>query len=511
VKRKAVGSSEGTRSLSSFSRDPGSEAARSVYQVARPREISSPLSRPPEADSPNGAPLSRPAGSSAQDRSRWWRDRLRRRLLASADCVVSTAIGVVVASASGVALAWAALAIPLGLISAKLLGLYDKDHRAIRHLTVDEVPSIAAWAGITVVATSLLVTGDLARNVFIQAFALAVVGSVVLRTAARWLWRQVTPAERTVVIGDGEPAHAIRRKVALFDDMHLQLVPGGQAIADGTANGNGHAAERIDGVDRVVIAWHEADPQLVERMLIMCRRSQAKLSVVSPYTGLARPASQLSQIADLPVLEYRTWDVPRSTMLLKRAFDVVASGLALVALVPAFILIAGAIKLDDRNGPVIFRQRRAGRGGKPFTMFKFRSMTVDAEERLAELVQLDDLGDPMFKIRNDPRVTRVGHVLRRYSLDELPQLINVLRGEMSLVGPRPEEVPVVERYAARHRFRLEAAPGLTGPMQVFGRGELTFSERLAVEQDYLENMSVFRDLRLIALTLPAVVRGRGAF
>jgi lipopolysaccharide/colanic/teichoic acid biosynthesis glycosyltransferase len=126
-------------------------------------------------------------------------------------------------------------------------------------------------------------------------------------------------------------------------------------------------------------------------------------------------------------------------------------------------------------------------------------------------VVLDELPEPMFKLQADPRVTRVGRVLRRFSLDELPQLFNVLRGEMSIVGPRPEQVELVERYSPEHRFRLQVKPGMTGPMQVFGRGDLDFAERLAVEFDYVENVSLARDLRILMQTLPVVLRGDGAY
>jgi lipopolysaccharide/colanic/teichoic acid biosynthesis glycosyltransferase len=144
-------------------------------------------------------------------------------------------------------------------------------------------------------------------------------------------------------------------------------------------------------------------------------------------------------------------------------------------------------------------------------MYKFRTMRIDAEERLEDVVSLEELEDPMFKIRDDPRVTRVGRVLRRLSIDEVPQLFNVLVGEMSIVGPRPEQVEIVERYSPEDRFRLTVKPGVTGPMQVFGRGELTFAERLAVELEYIENRSLTRDLRIVLHTVPAVVRGTGAF
>ncbi len=209
------------------------------------------------------------------------------------------------------------------------------------------------------------------------------------------------------------------------------------------------------------------------------------------------------------MFEYVTSDVSRSTMMLKRALDLIVGDSARpVVLGLLFPLIALAIWLEDR-GPVLFVQRRAGLNGDPFRLFKFRTMYVGAERSLEEL--LDELPEPMFKFRRDPRVTRVGRVLRRLSLDELPQIWNLLRGDMSLVGPRPEQLELVERYSPEHRFRLEVKPGLTGPMQVHGRGELTFEERLAVELDYVENLSIGRDLRILALTPVSVDSGHGGF
>ena len=138
-------------------------------------------------------------------------------------------------------------------------------------------------------------------------------------------------------------------------------------------------------------------------------------------------------------------------------------------------------------------------------------MRVDAADRLESVVSLDQLEQPMFKLKDDPRVTRVGRRLRRFSIDELPQLWNVLRGDMSIVGPRPEQIELVERYLPEHRFRLEVKPGMTGPMQVYGRGDLTFAERLAVELDYVENLSLALDMKILATTVPVAIRGRGAY
>jgi lipopolysaccharide/colanic/teichoic acid biosynthesis glycosyltransferase len=190
--------------------------------------------------------------------------------------------------------------------------------------------------------------------------------------------------------------------------------------------------------------------------------------------------------------------------------DRLAAFALLFMLSPALLAI-GVWILVDGGRPALLAQERVGRNGKRFRMLKFRTMVPDAEDRLDEVVALDDLDDPMFKVPSDPRITRFGSVLRRTSLDELPQLVNVLLGEMSLVGPRPEQVELVRRYRPEHRFRLEVKPGMTGPMQVFGRGELTFEERLGVERDYVENLSLGNDLRILALTFTAVISGKGAY
>jgi exopolysaccharide biosynthesis polyprenyl glycosylphosphotransferase len=464
------------------------------------------------AEAPSRAPERRTDAPEQAGYPRWWRDALRRRMLAIADTIAATTAtlgaGMSVAEAP-----WALVLLPVWLLLAKLFGLYDRDHEAIRHLTVDEVPKLAAWAAASTALVALLLSltpaGSLTTSDAARMFVGAALLAFVLRGTARSLWRRVTPAERTAVIGNGELADAIARKAVLFKDMHLRVVDAPKPDADG-----GFSSETLDrltsGVDRVVVASAEVDPDLISRLVVLCRARQVKLSVVSPLRGQALPVLRISQVADLPVLDYDTWDVSRSTLLLKRTFDIAVSAAALVVLAPLFPLVALAIRLDTR-GPVIFSQLRAGTGGRPFRMYKLRTMSANAEQSLSEIVSLEELREPMFKLRDDPRITRVGRMLRRFSLDELPQLVNVLRGQMSIVGPRPEQVEVVQRYEPEHRFRLEVKPGMTGPMQVFGRGELSFAERLAVELDYIENMSLGRDLRILFETVPAIIRGTGAF
>jgi lipopolysaccharide/colanic/teichoic acid biosynthesis glycosyltransferase len=202
--------------------------------------------------------------------------------------------------------------------------------------------------------------------------------------------------------------------------------------------------------------------------------------------------------------------VTRRVAVLKRLIDLVGALVGLIVTVPLMVLIAIAIRLDS-TGPIFFVQTRAGQGGKPFRMYKFRSMIVDAETRLNEVIAANRLPPPVFKIPADPRVTRVSRILRRFSLDELPQFVNVLKGEMSLVGPRPEEMRIVALYADWHRKRLAVKPGITGPMQTFGRGALSLDERVRLELKYIENYSVWQDFYFLLKTIPAVLGGRGAF
>jgi exopolysaccharide biosynthesis polyprenyl glycosylphosphotransferase len=463
----------------------------------------------------------RPADA-AQDQTRsrpsnvhpLWRDMLRRRMLALADAVaaLAAAASFVVVSDQSVDLAfWAAVSLPAWILLAKLHGLYDRDHRALRHLTVDELPVVLVWVLTATAATagfvSLTPAGPPELSDAFRAWAVAAVTAVLGRAFARFLWRRLTPPDRVLVLGSGPLADATRRKLELFPDVH--------AVAHGTV-GEGEVTavardpHRLQGIDRVIVATHVVDEALLAHLVVACRRASAKLSVVPASNGMLGTALHLNHIAEIPVVDYNSSDVARSTLALKRALDVVGSLAALALLAPLFAAIAVAIRIDSR-GPVFFSQRRAGQNGRAFRMHKFRTMVASAEERLADLVRFGDLSDPMFKLRDDPRVTRVGRFLRRTSLDELPQLLNVLKGDMSLVGPRPEQVELVERYRPEHRFRLSVKPGLTGPMQVYGRGELTFEERLAVERDYIENLSLARDLRVLALTLPVVLTRRGAF
>ena len=200
----------------------------------------------------------------------------------------------------------------------------------------------------------------------------------------------------------------------------------------------------------------------------------------------------------------------RTYRLSKRALDLVLSLLGVILLSPLFFVVAALIKLDSR-GPVFFRQIRIGRNQQPFYCYKFRSMTADAEERKREMSHLNEVDGPVFKIRNDPRITRTGRALRKCSLDELPQLWNVVRGEMSLVGPRPPLPSEVEQYEDWMMRRLTVMPGITGLWQVSGRSNTNFVEWMRLDMNYVDKCSMWLDIKILMRTIPAVIGGRGAY
>jgi exopolysaccharide biosynthesis polyprenyl glycosylphosphotransferase len=194
----------------------------------------------------------------------------------------------------------------------------------------------------------------------------------------------------------------------------------------------------------------------------------------------------------------------------KRVMDIVGALMGLLLTAPVMAVLAAMIRLDS-PGPVLFKQTRVGENGRSFRIIKLRSMVNGAESRLPEVIDVEQLESPAFKIKGDPRVTRVGRFLRRTSLDELPQFWNVLAGDMSLVGPRPEEACIVQKYNDWHRMRLAVKPGITGPMQVNGRGDLSLDQRVRLELDYIGHYSLWRDVVILARTLPVWISGKGAY
>lgn len=277
----------------------------------------------------------------------------------------------------------------------------------------------------------------------------------------------------------------------------------------GTFAETGDVVEKY-AIDEVILIPDRDDRGRLADQALDLRGQSVRLRVIPDFLELLTTRAPVTQLGSIPVVEVRQPPIRDLNRVLKRALDVVGSTAGLILTAPLMLLIAVLIKLDS-VGPVLFVQTRAGQYGNPFRMYKFRSMTADAEEVLEHLVPLDELESPVYKIRNDPRITRVGHWLRRTSLDELPQLFNVLRGDMSLVGPRPEDVRLVRRYNRWQSQRLLVRPGITGAMQISGRGDLPLDERVKLELAYIENYSLWTDIRILIQTIPAVLLGKGAY
>jgi exopolysaccharide biosynthesis polyprenyl glycosylphosphotransferase len=495
---------------------PDIERARRI-RIAREGEgngTPSPEPRRPEPKPGAGAEAARRRGAQL------------RRVLACGDWVALAATLMVVTAASSktdvATLFWAMLFSPTWIVVVKFHGLYDNDHRRIRHSTLDEVPSLVSASVVgTLVLDGLLALSPVGPLDPISAIAVgvgALVGSFVVRGVLRFFWHRLTPLAIGLAIGPGDAVDTVARRVSTHPETRLALVgylsedkadrsaelPLLGPIADIAEVAAAHE------VERVVVAEQQMSERGAERLIEECKAAGLALTFLPQHYGLLGPGIELNRLAELPVLDFRFSDPPRSTVAMKRVMDLFVSALGLLLLSPVLLFVAAWILLDTGR-PVFFRQRRAGKDGVPFTMLKFRTMVADAEDLLPELIDLESLEEPAFKIRNDPRVTRSGRTLRRTSLDELPQLLNVLRGSMSLVGPRPEEESVVALYDERQRGRLAIKPGMTGPMQVYGRSDLTFEERLAMERDYLDNLSVLTDLAILMRTPRAMVHGEGAY
>ncbi len=482
--------------------------------------------RAPEATRPEPTEMASRLGLTGISASRR-RGALLRRLLATGDwlaIVAALCVATMTTSTTDVGtLFWAVLFTPAWILVLKLHGLYDNDHRRIRHSTLDELPSLISASALgTIVLDGLLAlspVGPLSAKSAIMVGIGAVLACFVARAVLRFIWQRLTGVATGIVVGPAAAADIVARRISTHPEARLRLVGYLSSPSDkdrraslprlGSIEEISRVARQHD-VERVVVTEQEMSEADAEHLIEECKAAGLGLTLLPRHFGLLGPGIELNRLAELPVLDFRFSDPPRSTLAMKRSLDIAVSGLMLTLLSPLLAAIAILIVLDS-GSPVFFRQKRAGKDGVPFTMLKFRTMVADAEARLGEFVDLEKLDEPAFKIPDDPRVTRAGRFLRRTSLDELPQLINVLKADMSLVGPRPEEEAVVALYDERQRIRLAIKPGLTGPMQVYGRGDLTFEERLAMERDYLDNLSVAGDLAILLRTPRAIVRGDGAY
>jgi exopolysaccharide biosynthesis polyprenyl glycosylphosphotransferase len=417
--------------------------------------------------------------------------------------------------------------LPVWVVVAKLYGLYDRDEERTDHSTIDDfvgvfhLATIGAWLLFAGAWATGLADPHFAKLAAFWAFAITFVPTC--RLAARaYSRRSLTYLQNTVIVGAGDVGQLVAHKLLQHPEYGINLVGLIDAEPKERRNDIGEVAilgpierlaaiVRVFDIERVIIAFSNDSHEDVLELIRSLKDLDIQIDVVPRLFEILSPSVGIHTIEGLPVIGLPPLRLARSSKILKRCLDVVGAGLGLLVLAPFFAYAAIRIKRGS-PGPVFFRQVRMGAGDKTFRIYKFRTMAEDADARKAEVAHLNkhaqNGGDPrMFKIANDPRVTRFGAFLRRYSLDELPQLINVFKGEMSFVGPRPlilDEDQYVYRWA---RKRLDLKPGITGLWQVLGRNEIPFSEMVNLDYIYVTTWSLWGDVRLLFQTLPLVTKG----
>jgi exopolysaccharide biosynthesis polyprenyl glycosylphosphotransferase len=420
------------------------------------------------------------------------------------------------------------LSLPLWILAIKSARLYSLDDELIQHTTLDEAPSLfrIATAGtwVFLVATWVFSIPSPGLGQLIAFWLLAALLLPAVRVLARSEFqRDPNFAQNTVIVGAGSVGQLLARKMLLHPEYHLRLMGFVDAAPKerrddlddlhilGRPDELPRLVEELD-VERVVIAFSNDSLEETLDLIRLLRDHSVRIDIVPRLFDVLPPRLTNHTVEGIPLLSLPRLRLSLGSRVVKRTFDLVFSVLGLLALAPFIAVASLLIKLDSR-GPVFFRQVRMGAGERPFRMWKFRTMVADAEAQKAKVAHLNKHaragGDPrMFKIKSDPRVTRVGSFLRRYSLDELPQLINVVTGEMSLIGPRPLILEEDEHISAWGRKRLLLLkPGMTGLWQVLGRSAIPFEEMVKLDYLYVTTWSLTGDLKLLLQTIPAIARG----
>ena len=420
------------------------------------------------------------------------------------------------------------LTLPVWVVAAKVYGLYDRDEERTDHSTIDDVVgvfhlvTVGSFLMFAVTELSGSVSLDFHRLIWFWAIAVCVIpiGRAVSRGIAR---RHVSYQQNTIIVGAGDVGQIVARKLLNHPEYGINLL----GFVDRKPKARRSDLDqlkllgpperlttiiRLLDVERIVIAFSgESDEETID-LIRELKDCDVQIDIVPRFFDVVGPGMTLHSVEGLPLIGMPPLRLAWSSRILKRTMDIAFSTVALATLAPVFALVALLIKLDSR-GPVFFRQVRMGFGSQTFRIWKFRTMSVDAEERKAEIVYLNQhlAGDArMFKAQDDPRVTQIGRFLRKTSIDELPQLFNVLVGKMSLVGPRPlilDEDAHVHNWA---RKRLDLKPGITGLWQVLGRSDIPFEEMVKLDHMYVTGWSLKADLHLILRTIPVVVGRRSA-
>jgi exopolysaccharide biosynthesis polyprenyl glycosylphosphotransferase len=489
--------------------------------------------RSARAAGPGIAPVANPGPA--------WARRYRRRLLATDVLIIAVAVAVAFATrfwwtdprgeltsmaSDYLVMTGAIIALWIAALGAghtrdaRVVGMGIAEYRRIVNA------SVVSFGLLAIVLLVLEV--DIARGYFIVALPLGLGGLLVGRLLWRkWLVRRRREGDytsRVLVVGDGPDVEYVIRQVKRqgvspyavvgaavsgcptgairVGDTEVPIVSGLDAVAEAAA---------VMDVDAVIVAGQpQGGGDFIRDLGWNLERTSAELVVASRLTNVAGPRIHFRPVEGLPLMHVELPQYEGGKHVLKRALDIAAACVALVVLMPLMMLVALLVRLDS-PGPVLFRQERVGRGARPFSMLKFRSMVEGAEDDLAGLLDGDEGAGVLFKMRDDPRITPIGAVLRKYSLDELPQLWNILRGEMSLVGPRPPLAREVAGYEDHVHRRLYIKPGLTGMWQVNGRSDLDWDESVRLDLYYVENWSLTGDLVILWRTVKVLLRPVGAY
>ena len=419
------------------------------------------------------------------------------------------------------------LVVVVWLVALTVTRTYDDAPRRPRDQLLQRL------VGATVLAVPLLIflmfalqLDDWARTSrsVVIAFAAVTVGTLYLGRRLLWRlrrsWLKDRADHRLVVVGSPEEAAPLLESLLRHAEWGIRVVgvvaPEGEQVTSvlgvrmlgSLANLPQILTDHA--VDQVYMTGRAWDVATLRRVADACEEIGVRFSMDANFLGLSISAAEVNDFEGWSVLTFSSTPTPSTALLIKRLMDVVLSGLALIAISPVLLITALLIKLED-GGPVLFAQERCGLYGRRFKMYKFRSMVINAEEKLRELQAQNEMQGPVFKMARDPRITRVGAFIRKFSIDEFPQFYNVFKGEMSLVGPRPPIPDEVKRYARWQMRRLSMRPGLTCIWQVTGRNNIVdFDTWMRLDLDYIDNWSLFLDIRLMLLTVPVVVLAKGA-
>ncbi|RMD86315.1 MAG: sugar transferase [Candidatus Dadabacteria bacterium] len=415
------------------------------------------------------------------------------------------------------------VALPLFLFLFTAAGTYDrfKVISSWKLLGISLLSSVLVFFALAALLYTFKI--DLSRLVVGLFCLLSGLSVTAERYVVKWLlshWLGSGRNSRNILImGAGAQGKELAKAISKQKELGISLVgfadykkgksEGGKEVIASGAEELENALKR-HAVDEVIFTDVRNHLDEVEEMLILCSEEGVYTTIAADLFSVGMARSEVSYFGKIPLVHYQTPPGDRWDLVLKRLIDFVGSALLLIVLSPLFLAIAIGIRIMS-PGPIIFKQKRVGLNGRLFWMYKFRSMKVGAEEELKELIEKNEMDGPVFKMKDDPRVTPFGKFLRRFSLDELPQLYNVLKGDMSLVGPRPPVPSEVGHYVRRYKRRLSMRPGLTCIWQVSGRNEIKdFDSWVRLDMEYIDNWSLALDFRILLRTIPAVLMGYGA-